>query len=119
MRAGAVEFDLHGYHPNSIGSDIFSTILQQAREMGATTVTFIHGHGRSRGNPRPFANTNTGWLGLTVRRALRADTDLRPWIYAKLDVSQPGATTVRLRPNPDPTRQSLELGALPGRDFNR
>jgi hypothetical protein len=110
--------DLHGYHPNSLGNEMVALLLQQAWEMGAPTFTFIHGHGRFRG-PAPFANTNTGWLGLTVRRILRWDVDLRQWMYAKFDMSNAGATTVRLRPNPSPTRSKLDFSFMPERDYNR
>lgn len=109
--------DFHGYHPNSIGRTMLARILQQAWETGAPTFTFIHGHGRFRSHV-PFANTNTGWLGLTIRGILRSDPDLRRWMFAKFDSSEPGATTVRLRPNPSPTRSELDFSFLPERDYN-
>src|SRR5207245_2792370 len=117
--ANDVEFDLHGFHPNSIGSGIISNIVRQAWEMGAPTVTIIHGHGWSRGKPRPFANTNTCWLGMTIRSILRNDRDLRVWMYAKFDSSHPGSTTVRLRPNANPNRSSFDGSFLPERDFSQ
>jgi hypothetical protein len=44
-------------------------------------------------------NTNTGFFGLCVRKALREDKSLRQWIYhTTIDCSRPGCTTVRLRP---------------------
>jgi hypothetical protein len=73
--------------------------------------------GRERGNPAPFANTNTGWLGLTVRGILRRDKDLRKWAYAKIDVTAPGYTVVRLKPNPNPTREKIDSEIFPKRDF--
>jgi DNA-nicking Smr family endonuclease len=112
----AKDIDLHGYHPRSIqGGPIVEDLVRQSWEMGLSELTLIHGHGMNRGSPRPFANTNTGYLGLTVRHILRYDRSLRQWMYAKFDVSDRGATTIRLRPNPAPSR--TEFDALPESDF--
>ena len=72
-----MEIDMQDYHPRTIeGGDLLRQIVCQAWEMDERELPFIHGHGQTRGSPRPFANTNTGWLGLTVRRILRG-ADLR------------------------------------------
>jgi hypothetical protein len=109
--------DLHGYHPSTIeGGGILSNVLQQAWEMGRQRVVFIHGHGLKHGSPRPFANTNTGWLGLTVRTVLRSNVELRKWAYAKIDVSRAGATTMRVKPNPSPSRLVFDGAFFPELD---
>ena len=113
---GLVEVDLHGYRPSTINeTDLIATLVREAWEMGKSELRLIHGHGLNRDNPRPFANTNTGFLGLTVRGSLRNDRALRQWIYAKLDVSDFGATTVRLKRNPSPIRS--DFSDLPDSDF--
>ncbi len=40
-----LKIDLHGYHPNDIVGDPLTKIIQQAWEMGAQRIQFIHGHG--------------------------------------------------------------------------
>jgi hypothetical protein len=113
-----IEIDLHGYYPRTVqDSDLIAKLVEQAWQAGAAEVRFIHGHGRSRGNPRPFANTNTGLLGLTVRSRLRNGADLRRWIYTRIDVSHRGSTVVRLRPNPSPTRKEIDRNVFPDLDF--
>ena len=107
-----MEIDLHGYHPFDIEEgDLFSKIVQQTWEMGERQLVIIHGHGRSRG-PRTFSpgsNTNTGYLGVTIRRELRCERSLRFWIkWTTLDCSDIGITSVKLKPNPAPTRTQLE-----------
>jgi hypothetical protein len=73
-----MEIDLHGYHPAEIVfNGVLSKILQQVWEMGESDVTLIHGHGRNRGITPGFVNTNTGYFGLCIRRALRNDQSLR------------------------------------------
>ena len=108
MTGGGVrEIDLHGYHPTVLQNEwIVERLVQQAWEMGLSELTIIHGHGGSRGGPRPFANTNTGYLGITVRRILRGCE--RQWMYAKFDVSRAGSTTIRLKPNPQPSRSEFD-----------
>lgn len=67
-----MEIDLHGYHPAEIVfNGILGKILQQTWEMGKHELTRIHGHGRNRGITPGFVNTNTGYFGLSIRRALR------------------------------------------------
>ena len=97
------EIDLHGCHPHD--DDLFEMIesaIRRAWEDEAETLCIIHGHGHWRGGPRPFANTNTGYLGITVRSFLRDNISLRPWMFAKIDVSHDGSTTVRIRPKRKP-----------------
>jgi hypothetical protein len=69
-----IKMDLHGYHPSEIvQTDVLKKIIQQTWEMGENDVTLIHGHGRIRGISPGFFNTNTGYFGLEIRRALRHD----------------------------------------------
>lgn len=115
-----MKFDLHGYDPRTIAeSGILQSVVQQAWEMGEQEVVFVHGHALWRGTPRPFANTNTGRLGLAVRGVLRRERELRRWMYAKLDASWPGTTTVWLKRNPAPTRSKFDFSVLPDLDFKR
>jgi hypothetical protein len=61
-----------------------------------------------------FTNTNTGYFGLEIRRALRKDKDLRQWIYhTTLDCRDIGVTSVRLRKNPSPTRKAFDADLIP------
>jgi Smr domain len=112
------EFDVHGYHPYQV-PDFVQTIVQQAWEMGADYLRLIHGHGFNRERCGAFfVHSNTGWLGQTVRSALRNTTELRQWIYySTLDCSDIGATTVRIKPNPDPTRKEGVFDELPKKEF--
>lgn len=78
-------------------------MVQQAWETGAFSLTLIHGHGRNRGISPGFVNTNTGYLGLCIRRALRNDESLHQWIlYTTLECGDMGCTTIKLKPNPAP-----------------
>jgi hypothetical protein len=105
-----MEIDLHGYHPAEIVfNGVLSKILQQVWEMGESDVTLIHGHGRNRGITPGFVNTNTGYFGLCIRRALRNDQSLRQWIkHSTLDCRQLGCTSIRLKRNSNPTRKQLD-----------
>ena len=90
--------DLHGFHPYD--EDLYATIrnaIEKAHAEGKSELTIVHGHGLNRATPRPFANTNTGWLGMMVRSILRGAPELRKWMYAKFDCSDIGSTTVRIR----------------------
>jgi hypothetical protein len=80
----------------------------------------IHGHGRNRGKSPGFVNTNTGYFGLRIRRALRHSSELRQWIkVSTLDCSDPGTTTIDLKRNPAPTRAELDSDLFPeGTRFN-
>ena len=114
-----VQIDLHGYHPRDIKGAPLMRILEQAWQMGAPRIRFIHGHGRARGKgdkSRGFYKTNTGYFGLSIRRALRRHRELRQWIkYSTLDCSDWGRTTVKLKRNAKPTRSALDLSVLPPR----
>lgn len=111
--------DLHGYHPSDIvWSGVLDKIVQQTWEMGEQFLYLIHGHGRNRGITPGFVNTNTGFFGLEIRRALRHDKTLRPWIHhTTLGCSDMGVTSVRLRRNPSPSRSSLDPGILPSGEY--
>lgn len=116
-----VQIDLHGYHPRDIKGAPLARLLEQAWQMGAPRIRLIHGHGRARGNSkrdwsRGFYKTNTGYFGLSIRRALRRNRELRQWIkYSTLDCSDWGRTTVKLKRNAKPTRSALDLTVLPAR----
>ncbi len=105
-----MEIDLHGYHPAEIVfNGVLAEILRQTWEMGEIELTLIHGHGRNRGITPGFVNTNTGYFGLCIRRALRHDQSIRQWIkHTTLDCRQIGSTSIRLKPNPNPTRRQLD-----------
>jgi hypothetical protein len=110
-----MEIDLHGYHPTEIvDSGVLVELIRQAWEMGESTLTLIHGHGRNRGISPGFVNTNTGYFGLSIRRALRHDDALRQWIFSStLDCGNSRSSSVRLKPNPAPNRK--EIDCLPDR----
>lgn len=112
-----IAFDLHGYDPINISqSCLLEEIVEQAWQTGAKSLDLIHGHGRKRVLRRPFANTNTGFLGLAVRGELRHSTNLRRWIKSStLNCKDPGVTSVRLKPNPAPTRTAIDRSVLPPR----
>jgi Smr domain len=105
-----VRIDLHGYRPSEIvWNGLLITIVRQCWEMGETELELIHGHGRARGKTPGFYNTKTGVFGLAIRRILRNKRKLRRWIkYTTLDCRQWGATKVKLKPNPAPSRTSLD-----------
>jgi hypothetical protein len=111
-----LEIDLHGYSPDDLGCKyglahgaLLSKIIQQAWEMGESVLMLIHGHGRNRGKSVGFVNTNTGFLGLCIRRALRQGGGLEQWIkHTTLDCSHQGRTAVKLKPNPSPSRARLD-----------
>jgi hypothetical protein len=116
-----MEIDLHGFHPSEIvQTDVLKKIIQQTWDMGDTYLTLIHGHGRNRGISPGFVNTNTGYFGLEIRRALRHDNELRQWIqYTTLDCSDMGVTSIKLKPNPTPTRSKLDRDLLPQSLFKK
>jgi hypothetical protein len=43
-----VKIDLHGYRPRDFIGQPMATVVQQAWEMGAERLRFVHGHGRAR-----------------------------------------------------------------------
>ena len=114
------KIDLHGYHPSDFIGPPMAKIIEQAWEMGAERLQFIHGHGRGRGISPGFFNTNTGYFGLRIRRELRHNRHLRRWIkYTTLDCSDWGATAVKLKTNHNPTRSELDFAVLPNRSYTR
>jgi hypothetical protein len=113
-----VEIDLHGYHPDDICGEPLKNIILQAWEIGAQGIQLIHGHGRGRGISPGFVNTNTGYFGLRIRRELRHNTELRRWIkYTTLNCKYAGASEVKLKPNPAPSRTDFNESVLPERSF--
>lgn len=103
-----LEIDLHGNHPSDIS---VTEIVKQAWEMGAGRLVLIYGHGYWRGRSPGFVNTNTGYFGLCVRGALQAD-EMRQWIKrSTVDRSHMGSTSVKLKPNSNPTRTELDKEA--------
>jgi hypothetical protein len=115
-----MELDLHGYHPsNIVGNGVLTAIVKQAWEMGETSLKLIHGHGYGKGISVGFVNTNTGFFGLQIRRALRTDHELRQWIkHTTLDRSHNGSTIVRLKPNKNPFRAAFDPSILPDRIYH-
>jgi hypothetical protein len=106
-----LEIDLHGYHPDDID---LAKIIQYAWEVGAQRIRLIHGHGHNRGISPGFLNTNTGYFGLSIRRAIRYDEDLRRGIkYTTLDCSNMGRTAVKLKKNSNPTRTHFDYASMP------
>src|SRR5262249_20147977 len=86
---GWMEIDLHGYDPRQIvETDMLAKIVQQAWEMGEPYLRLIHGHGRMRGISPGFVNTNTGFFGLQIRRALRHDEGLSHSFLTKSALSK-------------------------------
>lgn len=112
-----MEIDLHGFHPDDIN---MAALVRQAWEIGAPELTLIHGHGRNRGLSPGFVNTNTGYFGLRIRGALREDRGLRQWIkHSTLDCGHEGATTVKLKRNPNPTRAAIDWKLVGTPSFQR
>ena len=110
-----MDIDFHGHHPDDIvQTGVLDRIIEQAWEMGETSLCLIHGHGRNRGISPGFVNTNTGYFGLRIRSKLRHSRELRQWIkVSTLDCSHPGATTIDLKRNPAPTRTEWNRDLLP------
>jgi hypothetical protein len=101
------KIDLHGYRPADFIGLPMATIVQQAWEIGAARLRFVHGHGRARGKSPGFYNTRTGYFGLRIRRELRHNRILRQWImYTTLDCGDWGTTTVGLKANPHPAERA-------------
>ena len=112
-----MRIDLHGYRPSEImRNGLLTKIAQQCWEMGESELRLIHGHGRARGKSPGFFNTKTGVFGLAIRGFLRRNREVRQWIkYTTLDCRDWGATTVKLKPNPAPSRVSLDPGLVEDR----
>jgi len=104
-----MEIDLHGHHPREVDLE---TLLKQVWETGVDDVVLVHGHGRGRGRSVGFLNTKTGYFGLCVRATIRGNPRLKPWVkISTLDCRSWGSTTVKLKPNPKPTRSEIDLPA--------
>jgi hypothetical protein len=116
-----MRIDLHGYHPRQIvWNGVLAELAEQAWEMGESELILIHGHGRNRGITPGFVNTNTGFFGLEIRKALRHDQRLRRWIcYTTLNCSNPGSTSVSLKVNRSPARTRLDPELLPDYGIRR
>lgn len=99
-----------GFHPSQIvRSGWLYKLVQQSWEMDEDRLTLIHSHRRNCGISPGFVNTNTGYFGLFIRRALRHDEKFREWIFrTTLDCRQMGCTSVRLKSNPFPTRKAVD-----------
>jgi len=98
-REGGGEIDLHGFHPHDDDlTDAIDAGLRGAHERHLPTLTIIHGHGHNRPSfGSAFVNSNTGWLGRSVRNYVRHSAHLREWMFAKFDCKHDGSTTVRIR----------------------
>ena len=93
---------------------MLNKVVQQSWEMGEPYLYLVHGHGRNRGIIPGFVNTNTGYFGLQIRRALRHDKSLRMWIHhTTLNCEAMGVTWVRLKSNLAPTRSALDVDLIP------
>ncbi len=108
------QIDLHGLHPvrdaDQIERDI-GAALRAAFDASASALVIVHGHGYNRAGWRPsFVNSNTGYLGQTVRRMLRNNADWRAWMLAKFSCAHDGSTTVFIRTKLAPTG-GLRIGA--------
>src|SRR6266849_1456053 len=116
-KATHVRIDLHGYRPSEIvWNGVLIKIVEQCWEMGESELRLVHGHGRARGKSPGFFNTKTGRFGLAIRRVLRHKRQLRQWIkYSTLDCRKWGVTSVKLKPNPAPTRTRLDPDLMPDR----
>lgn len=105
-----MEIDLHGFHPRDLDLE---TLLKQVWETGADDVVLVHGHGRSRGKSVGFLNTKTGHFGLCIRATIRGNPRLKPWVkISTLDCRRWGSTTVKLKSNPSPTRNEIDLSTV-------
>jgi hypothetical protein len=104
-----MEIDLHGYHPRDID---FENLLRQVWETGVDEVVLVHGHGRMRAGSRRFRNTKTGYFGVHVRRTIRGNSKLKPWVkISMLDVRRWGETKVRMKQNPNSSRSRIDMPA--------
>jgi hypothetical protein len=109
--------DLHGFHPSMIYHGLLFLIVKQAWQRGISELRLIHGHGRGKRSPG-FVNTNTGYFGLSIRKSLKGkneddDCDYRPYIKTStLDCSDKGITSVKMQPNPSPSRVAFDSGLV-------
>jgi hypothetical protein len=112
-----MRIDLRGYRPSEIvWNGLLIKIVRQCWQMGESELRLVHGHGRARGKTPGFVNTKTGVFGLAIRHAFRRNKELRQWIkHTTLDCRKWGATTVKLKPNPAPSRTRLDAGLIADR----
>lgn len=103
------EVDLHGFHPHD--DELYKIIddaLKNAHSKGWRRLRFIHGHGFHRDNfCSRFTNSNTGFLGQSVRSYLRGGSEFHT---TKLDCSHAGSTVAFIRVRP--VRQRLKRRVL-------
>jgi hypothetical protein len=110
-----VTADLHGYHPDEITGSL-ELLIRQAWEMGVDRLRLAHGHGRHRPTAgRPVHGNNSGFLGLRIRNELEQPSrEIRCLLSSTVfDQSHIGQTIVRLKRNPNPTRDALDMSVLP------
>ncbi len=113
--------DLHGFHPRMIHRGLLFLIVEQAWQRGVSELVLIHGHGRDKRSPG-FVHTNTGYFGLSIRKALKGKEedsyyDYRPYIKSStIDCSDKGVTSVKMKANPAPSRRTFDTG-LVGRPY--
>jgi hypothetical protein len=111
-----VTVDLHGYHPDQVTGYPLECLIAQAWEMGADRLRLVHGHGRHRRTAgRPVCGNNSGFLGLRLRNELECPSfEMRRYLSSTVfDRRHVGQTIVRLKKNPNPTREALDLTVLP------
>ena len=112
------EIDLHGYSPLQVDSSFMSSVVATACKSGWQSIRFIHGHALWRNSPRPFANTNTGVLGLSIRKLLRNEASLRQWIkHTTIDCSSEGSTSVKLKSVKVSMPERADFSGLPAPQF--
>ena len=111
-----VTVDLHGYHPDQVTGYPLESLIQQAWEMGVDRLRLIHG-GRTRPvrrQNRP-AGVNTGFLGEAIRNELsHPRREMRRYMGSTIvSTRDPVLTVISIRKNSYPTRDELDLSALP------
>ena len=102
--------DLHHYSPKQVctSNGILSRLCWESYLLGARRLVLIHGHGRSRGKRPGRSGTNTGRLGLQIRKTLLNHKGLRLWVFpSTLRRSDRSSTSIKLRRNPKPSKTSF------------
>lgn len=109
-----VAVDLHGFHPDEITGYPLESLIRQAWEMGVDRLRIVHGHGRNRPTGIPRGVCSTGFLGMRIRNELdRPSAEMRQHLGSTVfDRRDVGQTIVRLKKNPSPTRDALDLSVL-------
>ena len=99
-------FDLRSECPAALGLGKFSMrpdarfveLLRTAVQSSDEWVTFLHENIRGRGIYANVVSTHTESLGLCIRRALRQEKTLHPYVRpSTIQHDHKGSTTVRLR----------------------